>query len=72
MTFKTGLRKTVEAVRSRNFSYRQDNNLQASVFSARLMVVLTMKLYLLSQQGFPVGRTGKLPGDTAELTPSVL
>lgn len=71
MTFKTGLRKTVEAVRSRNFSYRQDN-LQASVFSARLMVVLTMKLYLLSQQGFPVGRTGKLPGDTAELTPSVL
>lgn len=56
MTFKTGLRKTVEAVSSRNFSNWKNYKLQACVFSARSVVVFAMELYLQKQQGFLMGR----------------
>lgn len=60
MTFKTDVRKTVETVSSRNSSYWKNFNLQACVFSARFMVVFTMKLYLLKRQGLvPCGQRQK-------------
>lgn len=72
MTFKTGVRKTVEAGSSRNFSYSQNYRLQSCVFTARWTLVFTLKLYLQKQQGFPMGRAGELPGDREELPPSAL
>lgn len=69
MTFKTGLRKTVEAGNSRNFLYCKNYRLQSCVCRAPWTLVFTLKLYLQKQQGFPRGRTGELPGDREELPP---
>lgn len=68
MTCKTGLRKTDEAGSRRNFSYWKNYRLQSCVFTARWMLVFTLKLYLQKQQGFCMGRT-ELPGDREELPP---
>lgn len=70
MTFKTGLRKTVESGSSRNFLCWKNYRLQSCVCTVRWMLVFTLKLCLQKQQGlFPMGRAGELPGDREEQPP---
>lgn len=61
MTFKTGLRKTVEAGSSRNFLCWKNYRLRSCVCRAPWTLVFTLKLYLQNQQGFPRGKAGELP-----------